>query len=303
MNRREFLKKIAAVSAGLSVVVRRNLRAENTSGEKSILRVVHGKDVKKMVSAGIEAMGGWGKFVKKGVLATIKPNVAWDSTPEQGGNTHPDLVGTCVAACLSSGASRVVIPENTCSDHNASFKNSGIAEAVKKAGGTIYRPTDAAHFKNVEIQGKALKQADVAIDVLETGCLINMPVAKVHGGAKLTLSMKNWMGSVKDRGAWHRAKREVGGLHQCIADFSSFIKPSLIILDATRIMTTNGPRGPGKLEYPEQIIFGTDPVAVDAYATSLFGMEPFDVPYVRIAHEMGIGKGNLDEITINHIEV
>jgi uncharacterized protein (DUF362 family) len=74
------------------------------------------------------------------------------------------------------------------------------------------------------------------------------------------------------------------------------------IIDATRIMTTNGPRGPGKLEYPHQLIFGTDPVAVDAYASTLFKKTPFDIPHIKIAHNMKLGTADLNEINIVHAE-
>ena len=105
------------------------------------------------------------------------------------------------------------------------------------------------------------------------------------------------MGSVRDRGFWHR-----NNLHQCIADCSTLIKPALIIVDATRIMVSNGPRGPGKLEIANQIIFGTDPVAVDAYAATLFGKDPFKVPYIQIAHDMGIGCGDLSKVDLQHLQ-
>jgi uncharacterized protein (DUF362 family) len=147
-------------------------------------------------------------------------------------------------------------------------------------------------------KGISLKEAEVVGDVLDSDCLINMPVAKHHGGAGLTISMKNWMGSVSDRGSWHR-----NNLHQCIADFSTLVKPNLIVVDATRIMLTNGPRGPGKMAYPDQLIFGTDPVAVDAYAATLFEKQPFSIGYIKKAHEMGTGCGNLDEVRIEHINI
>ncbi len=105
------------------------------------------------------------------------------------------------------------------------------------------------------------------------------------------------MGSVKNRKIWHSSN-----LHQCIADFSTFIKPSLIIIDATHIMTTRGPRGPGKMAFPNQLVFGTDPVAVDAYSATLFDKQPFDIPYIKIAHEMKIGCGDLTRIHVEHVQ-
>lgn len=294
--RREFLKKSAAAAATLALAPRQ-LFAQGESPAARVV-VVHGTDVARMLAVGVEALGGWAAFVQPGQRVTLKPNAGWASTPEQGANTHPALVEACIRACQAAGAAAVTIPENTCSPADKSFEMSGIAAAAKRAGATLHALDDDKDFQTVEIPlGRRLKQADVARAVLETDCLINLPVAKSHGGATLTIGMKNWMGSVRDRGFWHRNK-----LHQCIADCSTVIKPKLIVVDATRIMVAKGPRGPGPLEYPNQLVLGTDPVAVDAYAATLFGKEPFQIPYIQIAHEMGIGCGDLAKIELQHLQ-
>lgn len=295
VSRRDFMKGAAAATAAGSWMLQHAVGEETAA--RSTIYVVHGTDPAGMLQAGIERMGGWGAFIKQGKKVTLKPNAAWASLPEQGGNTDPVLVGACVSSCLKAGAGSVVVPEKPCSDAKQSFSMSGIWDAVKKAKGTMYAPKDGEHFRKTELPGaQTLKEADVVGDVLDADCLINMPVAKSHSGATLTLSMKNWMGSVQDRGAWHRM-----GLHQCIADFSTLVKPSLIVIDATRIMLTKGPRGPGELAHPNQIILGTDPVAVDAYAATLFEKEPFSIPHIQIAHDMKIGCGNLKQVEVVEI--
>ena len=296
VSRRRFLQTLVVAGTGSIIAPVRAFQGpekpEKKEARVTSIYVVEGKDIPKMVAVGIAALGGWTKFVQKGKKATVKVNSAWNSTAEQGGNTAPALAGEVVAACVKAGASEVVLPENPCSGEKA-FEVSGIADAVKAAGGRMYLPKKE-HYRTVKLpKAKQLVEANVAIDVLDTGCLINVPVAKTHGGSVLTLSMKNWMGSVEDRGVWHR-----NNLHQCIADCSTFIKPGLVIIDATRIMLTDGPRGPGKLTYPGQLVFGTDPVACDAYAATLFGKQPFDVPSIKIAHEMGIGCGDLAKVEI-----
>lgn len=294
IDRRDFLKGAVAATAVASFLPGNALAGT----AKPTIYVVHGTDIKKMITAGMVRMGGWKAFVKPGKKATIKPNAAWASRPEQGGNTDPVLVGECVAACKAAGASEAVVPENPCSSPKQSFPMSGIEDAVDKAGGRMYCARKAEHFRKVDLpDAKTLTQADVVVDVMDTGCLINLPVAKTHSGATLTLSMKNWMGSVKDRGYLHGHN-----LHQCIADLSTFIKPSLIIIDATRIMVTKGPRGPGELEYPNELIFGRDPVAVDAYGATLFKKDPFDILHIKIAHEMNVGCGDLTKVNVVHVK-
>jgi uncharacterized protein (DUF362 family) len=304
LDRREFIKS-AAIAAGVasSALIPISGRAASaTDAAPNALSpsifVVHGDDVEKMLQVGIEKLGGWSAFVKKGMKVTIKANVAWASLPEQGGNTSPKLVGACVAACKAAGATKVTIPENTCSDAKKSFAMSGVEAAVKKAGGEIYSLEDKQQFREVTLKNaKSLLETEVATDVLDADLLINLPVAKSHGSCKITASMKNWMGSVKQRKTWH-----LKGIDQCVADINTFIKPNLIIVDATRIMTTEGPQGPGVMAYPKQLIFGKDTVAVDAYAATLFNLNPFDVPHIKIAHDMKVGIGDLKKIQITHID-
>ena len=297
INRRQFMAGLAATAVS-SVCLPRMTWAAAGSGSTPTVHVVHGANPQSMLMAGIDRLGGWAAFVKPRQNLILKVNAAWASSPDQGGNTSPELVEACIQECLRAGAAAVVVPEKSCSPAKEAFERSGIGPAVKRAGGRMYAP-ERHHFQRVTIpRGVSLKEADVVRDVLEAPCLINMPVAKSHGGSKLTLSMKNWMGSVKDRGFWHR-----NNLHQCIADFSTAVKPKLIIVDATRIMLTNGPRGPGKMAYPDQLILGTDPVAADAYAATLFEKEPFSIRYIKIAHDMGIGCGDLNQVRIEHITV
>ena len=295
MKRREFLKTSAAMAACTAFASRR-LLADDAPPPKVI--AVHGTDIPAMLAAGIAELGGWSAYIKPGAKVALKPNAGWASTPEQGANTHPALVEACARACLAAGAADVVIPENSCSPSDKSFEMSGIAAAARRAGARLYALEDAGLFQAVEIpRGVKLKSAEIARDLLAADCLINLPVAKSHGGATLTIGMKNWMGAVRDRGFWHR-----NNLHQCIADCSTVLKPQLVIVDATRIMVAKGPRGPGPLEHPNQIVLGTDPVAVDAYAATLFGKEPFAIPYLRIAHDMGIGCGDLARVEVQHLK-
>jgi uncharacterized protein (DUF362 family) len=295
LRRREFFGRAAVAAVGAACFPR--VLFGESDGVPTVV-VAHGSDIGRMLAAGIERMGGWGSFVRSGKKVVVKPNSAWACGPETGANTSPLLVEQSVRACVEAGAGEVVVPENPCSPARSAFAQSGIEDAVQRGGGRMFAPSGASHFRRVAIPGGvSLKEADVVCDVMDCDCLVNMPVAKSHGGAGLTLSMKNWMGSVKDRGAWHRSD-----LHDCIAEFSTFLKPSLIILDAVRIMVSGGPRGPGKLVEKNQIVFGIDPVAVDAYAATLFGKQPFEIPYIRRAHDLGVGCGDLDRVKIVHLE-
>ncbi len=294
IKRRTFLKAGATAAMAAAVV------PVQAAEPVSTVVVVHGEDIPKMIAAGIAKMGGWEKFVKPGAKVALKPNLAWKSTPEQGGNTHPAIVREVVLAAEAAKAKQVLIPENTCQPEKETFPTSGILEALKGTKAKLYRPKRADYVEVDVPKGKICRKAKVSRDLIEADCLINMPVAKHHGGATLTISMKNWMGAVDNntRRSWHR-----DGLHQCIADFSTYLKPHLVIVDATRIMLDHGPQGPGKLAHPHEIIFSTDPAAADAYAASLFNKTPEDVPHIKLAGELGVGCTDLAKIKIERVEV
>lgn len=294
IKRRTFLKAGATAAMAAAVV------PVQAAEPVSTVVVVHGEDIPKMIAAGIAKMGGWEKFVKPGAKVALKPNLAWKSTPEQGGNTHPAIVREVVLAAEAAKAKQVLIPENTCQPEKETFPTSGILEALKGTKAKLYRPKRADYVEVDVPKGKICRKAKVSRDLIEADCLINMPVAKHHGGATLTISMKNWMGAVDNntRRSWHR-----DGLHQCIADFSTYLKPHLVIVDATRIMLDHGPQGPGKLAHPHEIIFSTDPAAADAYAASLFNKTPEDVPHIKLAGKLGVGCIDLAKIKIERVEV
>ena len=294
IKRRTFLKAGATAAMAAAVV------PVQAAEPVSTVVVVHGEDIPKMIAAGIAKMGGWEKFVKPGAKVALKPNLAWKSTPEQGGNTHPAIVREVVLAAEAAKAKQVLIPENTCQPEKETFPTSGILEALKGTKAKLYRPKRADYVEVDVPKGKICRKAKVSRDLIEADCLINMPVAKHHGGATLTISMKNWMGAVDNntRRSWHR-----DGLHQCIADFSTYLKPHLVIVDATRIMLDHGPQGPGKLAHPHEIMFSTDPAAADAYAASLFNKTPEDVPHIKLAGELGVGCTDLAKIKIERVEV
>jgi len=271
--------------------------------EKTDVWVLHGTDKKKLMNAAMKVIsenGGLGKDVKK---LTLKVNAAWWRTPEQGANTHPELVDAFLKGCKERGVKELVIPENPCHSAKRTFAKSGLLAVAKSNGvAMIDLKSDRKLFKETAIpKGKRLKTASVARHFLETDALVNMPVAKHHGSAILTCAMKNWMGSVWDRRYWHR-----NSLHQCIADYCTFIKPAWTVVDATRIMLDRGPIGPSKnLKKPDLLIVSKDQVAADAYASTLFrGALPLEkIEYLKIAGQMKVGTADLSKIAVHKIEV
>ncbi len=295
MDRREFIKKAGIAGIGLSVPTSLHsiVHASDDVNKTSIV-VATGESPSKITRAAVEAIGGIKRFVSKGDVVVIKPNIGWDRLPEQAANTNPEVVAAVVKLCMDAGAKKVRVFDRTVNEARRCYHQSGIADAVKKAGGDI-RHIDNRKFRTIPINGKALKEWPIYSEIIDADKVINIPIAKHHGLAKLTMSMKNWMGVMG--GSRDRIHQK---LDQSLVDLSMAIKPTLTILDAIRILTGNGPQG-GSLDDVKKmntVIAGIDQVAIDSYGATLFGMKGEDLGYVRLADRAGLGTMDLTKIEI-----
>ncbi len=304
MKRRDFIKK--GVSAGvigssaLSLLPYRKPGAR-PSVETCDMAAVLGGEPGEMFDRAIAAMGGIKKYVKPNQTVVVKPNIGWDSTPERAACTNPELVGRIVEHCIAAGAKDVYVFDNTINEWTRCYKNSGIEKAAKDAGAKIVTGKSEGHYQPIEIAGgRRLKQAAVHELILESDVFINVPILKTHGGAKVTVSMKNLMGVIWDRRWWHE-----NDLHQCIADLCTEIQPDLNIVDAYRVMKRNGPRGVSTEDVStmKYQIISEDMVACDAAAVKLLGEDPERIGHIRIGNEMGVGNSDLDGLLIERIKI
>ncbi len=300
-SRRNFLKK-SAIAGAAALTLPRMLLGTMPAGIPSVdLWVLHGSDKAGLMRKALEiifANGGLGSHVD---TLTLKVNAAWTRLPEEGANTHPDLVETFLKGCRDSGVKKLLLPEHPCHSAEQSFTRSGIRDAARKVGAEmIDLKRTKKSFRDIDIdQGVKLRKVQVAREFMETDCLVNMPVAKHHGGATLSIAMKNWMGAVNDRFYWHR-----NNLHQCIADFAPVLRPRWTLVDATRIMPDNGPQGPSaNLRHPELLILSKDQVAADSYTATLFHESYEKVRYIGLAAKSGAGIADPSHMNIHQMEV
>jgi uncharacterized protein (DUF362 family) len=306
MERRDFIIKstLAAMALGTSVNLGKfsDLFANNsTAGKAYDLVAIKGGEPDVMFDKGIASLGGMTNFVKKGQKVVIKPNIGWDVVPENGANTNPKLVGRIIQHCFNAGAKEVFVFDHTCDQWTSCYSNSGIERAVKDAGGKIVSGASEGYYQSVDIsRGKAIKSAKVHELILDSDVFINVPVLKQHNSGKLTIGMKNMMGNVWDRQEWHR-----NDLQQSIADFATYRKPNLTVVDAYRVMMKNGPRGTSAddVVLMKQQIISTDIVAADAAGAKIFGLQPDDIPYIKYADELKIGRKDLSKLNINRIKL
>jgi uncharacterized protein (DUF362 family) len=309
MNRKEFLKTlgVAGTAAAVGNFDALDVFAQNNdkTGTPDLVAVMGGEpDV--MFRKAIEELGGIGNFVKKGQKIVVKPNIGWDKTPEMAADTNPILIKELVAQILAAGATEVVVFDHTCDEWKKCYKNSGIEAAVLEAGGKIVPGNDIRYYREVEIpDGKILKKTQIHEALLDCDAWFNVPVLKVHSGAKMTIAMKNYMGLVWDNKWFHKE-----GLQQCIADSCTWVKrPVLNIVDAYRIMKSNGPRGRSEADavLVKALFVSKDIVAIDTAATK-FAQRFTNVTleqatHIGIGETMKLGTTNLDKLNIKRIEV
>ena len=310
MDRRQFIKTAALAGVSLST-----LGCMGSSQEKSVavptaspvaplpsaydLTVVQGTDPVSLMDRGFKAIGGINRYVKKDGIVVIKPNFSVPRTPEEAATTNTVMVATLVKMCLAAGAREVKVVDQPLSSSTPvmCLERTGIKRAVEEAGGKIFTYNGVKEaFRPVSFAGKTMTNFEYSKDIMDADLFINFPILKHHGGAKLTLGMKNLMGLIADR-----RYLPSSDLHQGIAELAAFRKPHLTILDAIRGITEKGPVGPGAIREYGQVVFGTDQVAIDAYAASMFGMKPQDVGYIRIASELGIGEINWEKLKMQKV--
>ncbi|HYA13441.1 MAG TPA: DUF362 domain-containing protein [Syntrophales bacterium] len=300
MDRRDFLK--TAIVSGVTFVIPNiadTFLDVLEAAEKADLIVAHGLSPASITKAAIDGLGGIKRFISNGDIVVVKPNIGWDRTPEYAATTNPEVVSTVVRLCYEAGAKQVKVFDRSVVDPRRCYIQSGIADASSAVGG-IVSFVDDRKFRDVKLPGISLKSWPLYKEIFEADKVINVPIAKVHNLSTLTLGMKNWMGMMG--GLRGRIHQKIEG---SLVDVAIAIKPTLIVLDAVRILTANGPQG-GDLADVKQlntVIAGTDQVAVDAFGATLFGLKGANIGYVVAGYKAGLGTMDLSKVKIKKITV
>ncbi len=246
------------------------------------------------VRLALAALGGIEAFIKPGETVAIKPNCAWDRTAEQAANTNPELIGELTRQCLSAGAASVIVVDNSCHDPGRSFVRSGIETASREAGAATAHQRNAATVR-LDLGGTVLGPWDVLEPIAAADRVINVPVVKHHSLSRATLGMKNWFGAIVGRRA--NLHQRIG---QVCAELGVAFRPTLTVIDATRVLTGGGPTG-GSLTLvrpDDRIAVATDPVAADAWGAALLDLNPEDLPHIAIAERLGLGTADWKSVAV-----
>lgn len=312
LSRRDFLKwqmrgalYLAAGAAGIAGVGNLVLPRTALAGDGPDIALATGRPA-AATRAAVELLGGMTAFVRPGNRVVIKPNISFPNPPEAATTTHPEVVRELAVMCREAGASRVMILDHTLYDRATCLEQSGVAAICESVeAGMVQALNDARFYRETEIpQGVSMTSTRVMADVLDADVLISAPVAKSHSSAGVSLSMKNLMGLIFDRGVMHSRH----DLNVAIVDLATLLRPALAVIDATRVLTTNGPGGPGKVDVLDTVIASRDPVAADARAVLVsewYGRRftPRQVRHIALAHERGLGRMDVENLRESRVSV
>jgi uncharacterized protein (DUF362 family) len=314
IDRREFFKRSALLGGsaflGSRLLGQLDERREPImafEGDLIDISVVEGADYFKSTQQAVAQLGGMGKFVPKGAKVAILPNVQrW----HPGTFTKPDIVRAIVQMCKRAGAAEV----NCLSWLDMkNWEATGLAQVLKEEGAALKLvASEEANFKTVKVtNGVALDEAMIMKELYNNDVFIDIPITKDHAGNKFTGTMKNLMGlnyRVNNRSKFHKENwttdtNAIRHLEHCIVELNTVAKPALCVVDATEFIITNGPMGPGDIIRPQKVIAGVDRVAVDAFCTTLWGIQAKDIVAITHAHERGLGNMNLSELSIKETKL
>ncbi len=303
-NRREFLAGAAAAGAALAAPRSlfgfaekpADMAIARWSGSMDLAAAEMQEAAAQLTEKAIESIGGMKRFVTRGSVVWVKPNIGWDRPPELAANTNPDVVATVVRHCLDAGAKVVKVGDNPCDLPARTYKVSGIADAAKRAGAEVVF-LDRSRFRTKRIGGERVKELPMCPDILECDLIVNVPIVKHHGRSEATLCMKNFMGVIEQRKTFHQA------IPECLVDLNRYLKPQISILDGIRILTAHGPKGgdPKDVAVKMQVAAGIDVVAMDAWGAELLGRKPEEIGSVTLGDKMELG--NMDYRSLNLKEV
>jgi uncharacterized protein (DUF362 family) len=251
----------------------------------------------QLVRRAIEAMGGMKRFVSRGDVVVVKPNIGWDRMPIHAANTNPDVVGAVIQMAFEAGAKKVVVADGSCNDPNRCFQRSGIWRKAYSLGAEVVLPAEH-RFRTTRMKGEILDEWPIFTTLVDADKVINVPVAKHHNLAKYTAAMKNWYGVLGGR-----RNRLHQNIDVSIADLATFMRPTLVVVDAMRVLMRNGPQG-GNIDDTKVMntVFATvDQVAADAFGATLIGQHRDNLPYLKMGHERGLGTMYWENLRVREV--
>ncbi len=318
-NRRQFLVRVLKATAAAAAAGTAGLWFHDVRGPAAVqkalsqteqldyaiagleprMAIVHGNTRRATLGAALKALGGIEAFIGKGDRVLLKVNAAFASPPMLAATSHPEVVAEMARLCYQAGAESVVITDNPINDPASCFALSGIDAAARGVGARVFLPKVEA-FKAYSLNdAKLIRNWPVLLEPLKNITkMIGIAPVKDHHRSGASLTMKNWYGLLGGRrNIFHQ------DINTIITELAMMVRPTLVILDGTVSMMTNGPTGGSlaDLKQTDTMIAATDQIAADACGASLLDRTPDDLPYLGMAQAAGIGTA--DYRSLNPVEM
>jgi uncharacterized protein (DUF362 family) len=264
------------------------------------LAIAHGTTHETTIRAALAALGGMERFIKKGDVVMIKPNVAFDRPPALAATTHPDALRAVAKLVFEAGASRVIVADNPINSPTGCFLKSGLTAVASEMNLDLMYP-EASSFSPLQLEGEILKHWTFFHEPFKKATkVIGLAPCKDHNLCHASMTTKNWYGLLGGRrNQFHQH------IHSIVSDFALMMKPTLVILDGMNVLMSNGPTG-GRLSDVKPmntIVAGTDMVAVDSYGYShLLERDIAELTYLHKAHDRGLGNVNWEETLYKEVQ-
>ncbi len=298
MKRRDFLHSGLWLTGCAVAPALLHAQGKAAGGEAPVVKVT-GESPYDITRRALTELGGANRFVSRGDVVMVKPNIGWNRSVEQAACTNPEVVHALIDMAYGAGAKKVIVMDNTCHRAEDCYARSGIEAVARKAGAEV-RYADEGRLADFDFRGDALRKWPVFRDFIEVDKFINVPILKHHGSAGLTMAMKNLFGVVGgNRGKLHR---DIG---ENVADMARGFRQHLVVIDAYRILRRNGPVGGrvSDVEFGKTVIASTDAFRADVVAAQLFGVSPGDIEYLRAGADRGMGPIDPAQITVRALSV
>jgi uncharacterized protein (DUF362 family) len=264
------------------------------------LAIAHGTDYDKTIRAVVGALGGMGRFIQKGDVVVLKPNVAFDRPPALAATTHPETLRTVAKLVLEAGAAKVFVADNPINSPSGCFLKSGLTAVASDMNLDLMYP-EASSFAPLQLAGEVLKHWTFFHEPFKRATkVIGIAPCKDHNLCRASMTMKNWYGLLGGRrNQFHQY------IHSIVSDFALMMKPTLVLLDGMNVLMKNGPTG-GRLSDVKQmntVVAGTDMVAVDSCGyTHLLGRDLAELTYIHKAHDRGLGNKNWQDLLHKEVQ-
>ena len=251
------------------------------------MSIVRGADRSKTISLALKAIGGIEQFIKPGDRVLLKVNAAFATPPSLSATTHPILVEELARICLKAGASTVIVSDNPINDPASCFTLTGISSAARAGGARVLVPNKSNFSQFTLPGGDLIRSWPILFEPFKSvNRVIGVAPAKDHHRSGASMTMKNWYGLLGGRrNIFHQ------DINNIIKELAMMVRPTLVVLDATTAMMTNGPTGGSlsDLKPTNTMVVGTDQVAVDAYGATLLDKNSNDLPFIAKAASLGLG--------------